>query len=93
MISPAAGPDRPLSRLSTHAAPGSDPGSAGPPTGHGGHRGHRLVMLLCCVPMGTIVVLLVASGTAGPGVLLWALGWMVLMVAMMFLMPDGHGRK
>jgi len=63
---------------------------------HGGtqpHGGHGLMMLVCCIPMVAVVVLLVVSGTAGAGVLLWALGCFVMMAAMMFLMPGGHGHK
>ena len=55
------------------------------------HGGHGLMMLVCCVPM--VVVLLVVSGTASVGALVWALGCVVMMAAMMLLMPGGHGHK
>ena len=65
---------------------------AGRPTaqgGHGGHGGHGLVMMLMCVPMLLIAGLLVATGVAGAGVLVFA----VLCMAMMFMMPGGHSHK
>ena len=55
--------------------------------GHG--RGHRLMMLACCVPMLLIAFALVASGTAGGGAIIFALLCTALMAAMMFAMP-GH---
>lgn len=65
-----------------------------PVGGHGGHGGHGLMMLVCCVPMVAVVVLLVVSGTAGAGALVWALGCVLMMAAMMtFVMPGGHGHK
>jgi hypothetical protein len=51
------------------------------------------MMLICCVPMIAIVLLLIVSGTAGSGALLWALGCVAMMAAMMFLMPGGHSHK
>ena len=73
---------------------GHDPHSgARPHTGHGGHGGHGLMMLVCCIPMVAVVVLLVVSGTAGAGALVWALGCVLMMAAMMFFMPGGHGHK
>jgi hypothetical protein len=60
---------------------------------HSGHGGHGLMMLVCCIPMVAVVVLLILSGTASAGALVWALGCVVMMAAMMFLMPGGHGQK
>lgn len=60
---------------------------------HGGHGGHGLMMLVCCIPMVAVAVLLVVSGTASAGALVWVLGCMLMMAAMMFLMPGGHGHK
>lgn len=48
-------------------------------------------MMVGCVLMIAVVVLLVVSGTASAGSLVWALGCVVMMAAMMFLMPGGHG--
>jgi 1,4-dihydroxy-2-naphthoate octaprenyltransferase len=62
-------------------------------SGHQGHGGHRLMMLVCCIPMVAVAVLLVVSETAGAGALVLALGCIVMMAAMMFLMPGGHGHK
>jgi hypothetical protein len=50
-------------------------------------------MLVCCIPMVAVAVLLVVSGTAGAGALVWALGCVLMMAAMMFFMPGGHGHK
>lgn len=60
---------------------------------HKGHRGHGLMMLLFCVPMVAVVALLVGSGTASAGALVWALVCVGMMAAMMFLMPGAHGHK
>ena len=75
-----------------HTGHGPRPG-ADPHTGHGGHGGHGLMMLVCCIPMVAVVVLLVVSGTAGAGAVVWALGCVLMMAAMMFFMPGGHGHK
>ena len=73
---------------------GQDPhAGADPHTGHGGHGGHGLMMLVCCIPMVAVVVLLVVSGTAGAGALVWALGCVLMMAAMMFFMPGGHNHR
>jgi hypothetical protein len=61
--------------------------------GNGGHGGHRLMMIACCIPMLVIAGLLFATGVAGSGVILGALVCTVMMAAMMFSMPDGHGRQ
>lgn len=60
---------------------------------HAGHAGHKWMMLICCIPMIAIVAVLIASGTAGSGALLWALGCVAMMAAMMFMMPGGHDHK
>ena len=51
------------------------------------------MMLACCIPMIAIAVVLVATGLAGSGALLGALLCVVMIAAMMFAMPGGHGRK
>lgn len=61
--------------------------------GHEGHGAHRLMMLVCCIPMIVIVAALVASGTVGAGAVVWALGCVAMMAAMMFMMPGGHDHK
>lgn len=94
MTSPPTGPDRPLWDLPQSSAPDTGDATANPHTGHGTHAGrHRWMMLICCIPMGAIVVLLVVSGAAGSGALLFALGCVAMMAAMMFLMPGGHDHK
>lgn len=57
------------------------------------HGGHGLMMLVCCIPMLAIAVLLVATGVAGSGILLVALGCTAMMAMMMWSMPGGHGHK
>lgn len=66
--------------------------TTGQHSGHS-HGGHGLMMLVCCIPMVAVAVLLVVSGTAGAGALVWVLGCVVMMAAMMFLMPGSHGHK
>lgn len=63
------------------------------PGTYGGHGGHGLMMLVCCIPMVAVVVLLVVSGTASAGALVWALGCVIMMAAMMRFMPGGHGHR
>lgn len=93
MTSPATGPDRPLWGPPKGSAQKSDQEQLSPHTGHDAHGGHRWMMLICCVPMIAIVLLLIVSGTAGSGALLWALGCVAMMAAMMFMMPGGHNHK
>jgi hypothetical protein len=59
----------------------------------GGHRGHGLMMLACCVPMLLIAVALVVTGVAGSGAIVAALLCTAMMAAMMFMMRGGHGHK
>ncbi len=61
-----------------------------PDLAHGGHAGHNWMMLACCVPMLVIAVALVASGTAGAGAIVVALGCTLMMALMMGGM-GGHG--
>lgn len=91
MTTPTTGPDRPIRDLSdgfteTGHTPGTD-------SGHHAHSGHRWMMLICCVPMVAIVLLLIASGTAGSGALVWTLGCVAMMAAMMFMMPGGRNHR
>lgn len=60
---------------------------------HASHGGHGLMMLICCIPMVAVAALLVASGTASAGALVWVFGCVLMMAAMMYLMPGGHGRR
>ncbi len=55
-----------------------------------GHGGHRLMMIVCCIPMLVIAAILVATGVAGAGAILVALLCTAMMAAMMFSMPGGH---
>ena len=79
----------PLPRPKPYDTPSSHPEHVG----HTGHGGHGLMMLVCCIPMVAVVVLLVVSGTAGAGALVWALGCVLMMAAMMFFMPGGHNHR
>lgn len=89
MTSQPTGPDRPLWGPPEGAAPEVQPVD----NTHAGHAGHKWMMLICCIPMIAIVAVLIASGTAGSGALLWALGCVAMMAAMMFMMPGGHNHK
>jgi hypothetical protein len=51
--------------------------------------GHHLMMLACCVPMLLIVGVLVVTGVAGTGAIVYALVCTAMMAAMMLFMP-GH---
>ena len=55
----------------------------------GGHNGHKLLMLLFCIPMLAIAVVLVVSGVINPGFLISAVACVAMMFAMMRMMP-GH---
>lgn len=66
------------------------PSNAQPePTGAGGHSRHRWMMLACCVPMLIIAGALVLTGSVSVGGLVFALGCVAMMAAMM-LTPGGH---
>ena len=71
----------------------SRPASQDPHAGQGAHRGHGLMMLICCIPMLVIAVALVATGVAGSSIIVAALLCTAMMAAMMFAMPGGHGHK
>ena len=76
------GPDHPATQRGHPAAEqGHD---------HGGHGGHKWMMMACCVPMLVIAIALVASGTAGVGTIVVALGC-TLMMALMMRGMGGHG--
>ncbi|OJV78720.1 MAG: hypothetical protein BGO37_12855 [Cellulomonas sp. 73-92] len=83
--------DRPQSRTSTtprmpdhHHAPVDQPSTGG------SHHGHRWMMLACCVPMLVIVAVLLATGTAGIGAVIFAVACVGIMTVMMLAMPRGH---
>jgi len=59
-------------------------------TGHGGHGGHRWMMIACCIPMLVIVGVLVATGVAGTGAIIYAVVCLAMMALMMRLMPGDH---
>ena len=69
--------------LSRHQTPTGEPKPAG-------RWGHHLVMLICCIPMLVLVLVLVASGTAGSGAIVFAILCVGMMAAMMFMMPGDH---
>jgi len=58
-------------------------------TGHDGHGGHGLMMIACCIPMLVIVGILVATGVAGSGFIIYAVLCTAMMALMMFAMPGG----
>ena len=74
--------------------PGSDPdlgAAATPPAdAHTGHRGHGLMMLVCCIPVVLLAVALIATGRFSLGALLPALACMAMMGVMMMVMPGNH---
>lgn len=55
------------------------------------HGGHRVMMLVCCIPMLVIVGVLVVTGDAGSGFILYAVACTAMMAMMMIMMPgDRH---
>lgn len=66
---------------------------ATPRQGADRHRGHRLMMIACCVPMLVIAIVLVATGVASPGFLIVAIGCTVMMAVMMAGMGHGTGHQ
>ena len=56
----------------------------------GGHKGHGLMMVACCIPMLVIAGVLVWTGIASAGLIVAALLCTALMMAMMYLMPGSH---
>lgn len=59
---------------------------------HEDRAGHNWRVSACCVPMLAIVIALVASGTAGAGVVVLALGCTAVMALMMGAM-GGHAHR
>ena len=58
----------------------------------GGHGGHGLLMIACCIPMLVIAVVLVATGVVNPGFLFAAIACTVMMALMMrMMMPGSRG--
>lgn len=57
---------------------------------HGGHGGHRWMMVACCIPMLIIVGVLVATGVAGTGAVVFAVVCVGMMALMMSGMPGGR---
>ncbi len=57
-----------------------------------GHSGHRWMMVACCIPMLVIVGILIATGIAGTGAVIFAAVCLGAMALMMYAMPGGHGR-
>ena len=53
------------------------------------HGGHGLMMIACCIPMLIIVGILVVTGVAGSGLILYAVLCTAMMALMMFAMPGG----
>jgi ABC-type dipeptide/oligopeptide/nickel transport system permease subunit len=50
---------------------------------HGGHRGHGLMMIACCIPMLLIALALVATGVASFTILFVAVACTAMMAMMM----------
>lgn len=71
-----------------HAHHGPQPPSKGHP--QAGHGSHRWMMIACCIPMVVIVGILIATGAAGSGLLLYAAICVGAMALMMFAMPGRH---
>ena len=57
---------------------------------HGAHRGHRWMMIACCIPMLVVVATLIATGVAGTGAIIYAALCLAMMWLMMKAMPGDH---
>ena len=84
--------------MTDHSVHRSEPTAASDPdvpssTAHAGHRGHGWMMIACCIPMLVIAVALVASGVAGAGTILIAIGCTAVMLLMMRGMDHGGGPR
>lgn len=55
-----------------------------------GGSSHRWLMLACCVPMVLVVAVLLVTGVAGAGAVVFALICVGMMALMMYAMPSGH---
>ena len=55
------------------------------------HHGHGWMMWLMCLPMVLIVGYLLIIGAVGGGAILYALGCLIMMGAMMLFMNHGSG--
>lgn len=65
------------------------PPPAGRQQGRGGHGGHGLMMIACCVPMLAIAIGLVATGVVGIGFVFIAVACTAMMALMMRGMNHG----
>ena len=89
---PPEGSRPPIKGASQHGQshqPNLEPARGGSPDERP-HRSHRWLMLACCVPMLVIVAVLLISGTAGIGAVIFAVACVGIMTAMMLAMPRGH---
>lgn len=55
-----------------------------------GGNSHRWLMVACCIPMVVLVGVLLATGVAGSGAILFAVICLGVMALMMFAMPGSH---
>jgi hypothetical protein len=56
---------------------------------HSGHKGHRIMMIACCIPMFIIGIALVATGVVGASFLIYAVACTLMMALMMGGMHGG----
>lgn len=79
-----------------HGAYHYDSGRAGihAPSGGVSHRhgGHGLMMIACCIPMLVIATVLVVTGVASVGFLIFAVACTAMMALMMRGMHGGQGQ-
>lgn len=83
---PTAAPPTEVTGPVETGQPGSEPA-------HGHHGGGHWMHLLMCAPMLLVVGYLVLTGKAGGGAILYAVGCLAMMGAMMAMMnhgPDDH---
>ena len=61
--------------------------------GQGGHSGHGLMMIACCIPMLVLAIVLAATHVVGAGFIFVAVMCTLMMAMMMSMMSGGSNQK
>lgn len=86
---PATSPHRDQVTSQVTDTDGAAPASR-PLTPESRHASHRLMVLLCCVPILAVAALLMLAGATNTGVLGAVLLYLSMMLAMMAVVPVGR---
>lgn len=60
---------------------------------HGSHKGHRWMMIACCIPMLVIAIALVVAGVVSASFLIFAVVCTLMMAMMMGRMGHGNSKQ